>query len=72
MLCSPRTISWYTFTLGKVMDWLVVNGISVPEEIQARHIRAYLSEMAVRGMSDSYINNHARAIRTLLRFLHEE
>jgi len=72
MLCSPRTISWYTFTLGKVMDWLVENGVTAPEEIQARHVRAYLSEMAVRGMSDSYINNHARAIRTLLKFLHTE
>jgi len=72
ILCSPRTISWYTFTLGKVMDWLVENGVSTPEEIQARHIRAYLSEMAVREMSDSYINNHARAIRTLLRFFHKE
>jgi len=72
MLCSPRTISWYSFTLGKVLDWLVENGVTTPDEIQARHIRAYLSEMAVRGMSDSYINNHARAIRTLLRFLHKE
>jgi len=72
MLCLPRTISWYSFTLGKVLDWLVENGVTTPDEIQARHIRAYLSEMAVRGMSDSYINNHARAIRTLLRFLHKE
>jgi integrase len=72
MLCSPRTISWYTFTLGRVLDWMVENGISVPEEIQARHVRAYLAEMAVSGASDSYVNNHARAIRTLLRFFHAE
>ena len=72
MLCSPRTINWYTFTLGKVMDWLVANCVLAPKEIPARHIRAYLSEMAVSGMSDSYINNHARAIRTLLRFFHME
>jgi len=72
MLCSPRTVSWYSFTLGKVLNWLLENGVTTPDEIQARHIRAYLSEMAVRGMSDSYINNHARAIRTLLRFLHGE
>lgn len=72
MLCSPRTINWYTFTLGKVMNWLVENCVLAPEEIQARHIRAYLSEMAVSGMSDSYINNHARATRTLLRFFHME
>lgn len=72
MLCSPRTISWYTFTLSRVLDWMVENGVSVPEEIQARHVRAYLAEMAVRGASDSYVNNQARAIRTLLRFFHAE
>jgi len=72
MLCSPKTLSWYTFTLGKVIDWLVENGVTAPDEIQARHVRAYLSEMAVREVSDSYINNHARAIRTLLRFFHTE
>jgi integrase/recombinase XerD len=72
MLCSPRTISWYTFMFGKVIGWLIENGVTAPEEIQARHVRAYLSGMAVKGLSDSYVNNHVRAIRTLLHFLHEE
>jgi site-specific recombinase XerD len=72
MLCSPGTISWYSFTLGKVIKWLSENGVTAPEEITARHVRAYLSDMAGRGMSDSYINNHARAIRTLVKFLHSE
>ena len=72
MLCSPRTMNWYAFTLGKVIGWLMENGVTTPDEIQARHVRAYLAEMAVREMSDSYINNHARAIRTLLKFFHTE
>ncbi|MEW5827796.1 MAG: tyrosine-type recombinase/integrase, partial [Chloroflexota bacterium] len=72
MLCSARTLNWYSFTLGKVIEWLIVNGIIAPDHIQARHVRAYLSEMAGKGLSDSYINNHARAIRSMLRFFHAE
>ena len=72
MLCGDRTIEWYSFTLGKVMEWLVQNEVAEPNEISARHVRAYLSELAVRGLTDSTINNHARAIRTMLRFFHAE
>ena len=72
MLCSPKTLSWYTFTLGKVIEWLSENGITTPQEIEARHVRAYLSSMAGKGLADTYIHNHARAIRTLLTFFHTE
>ena len=72
MLCSPRTLAWYSFTLGKVMQWLVDNGVNSPADITARHVRAYLSDCAGRGLQDSTINNHARAIRTMLRFFHNE
>lgn len=72
MLCSPKTLSWYVFTLGKVIEWWVENGITTPQEIEARHIRAYLSSMAGRGLADTYIHNHARAIRTLLKFFLNE
>lgn len=72
MLCSPKTLSWYTFTLGKVIEWLVENGVTTPQEIEARHVRAYLSNMAGKELSDTYIHNHARAIRTLLTFFHTE
>ena len=72
MLCSSRTLAWYSFTLGKVLQWLADNGVSSPAEITARHIRAYLSDLAGRGLQDSTINNHARAIRTMLRFFQSE
>lgn len=72
MLCGERTVAWYSFTLGKVMEWLLQNGVTKPDQISARHVRAYLSELAGRGLTDSTINNHARAIRTMLRFLHTE
>jgi site-specific recombinase XerD len=72
MLCGEKTIAWYSFTLGKVMEWLVQNSVTDPQEISARHVRAYLSELAVRGLADSTINNHARAIRTMLWFFYAE
>lgn len=72
ILCSARTLDWYTFTLGKVIQWLSKNGVADPKDITARHVRAYLSECAARGLTDSTINNHARAIRTMLRFFLQE
>jgi integrase/recombinase XerD len=72
MLCGEKTIAWYSFTLGKVMEWMIRNGVTSPQEISARHVRAYLSDLAVRELTDSYINNHARAIRTMLRFFFAE
>jgi integrase len=51
---------------------MIQNGVNEPKDIQARHVRAYLASMQERNMSDSYINNHARALRTFLRFLFNE
>ncbi|HUI89158.1 MAG TPA: tyrosine-type recombinase/integrase [Anaerolineales bacterium] len=72
MLCSQRTLAWYSFTLGKFMQWLEDNGATTAQEITAKHVRAYLASLAERRLEDSTINNHGRAIRTLLRFFHAE
>jgi len=72
MLCSPGTMRFYKFTAGKFVEWLISNSINAPEEITSRHVRSYLAELRSRKLSDSYINCHARAIRTLLRFFHSE
>lgn len=72
MLCSPATMKFYIFTGGKIIEWLVNEGIASPEEIKVKHVRAYLSNMARRGLSDSYIHSHARVFRTILRFFHDE
>lgn len=72
MLCSQKTLNWYSFVLGKVILWFVENGITKPQEIEARHVRAFLSRMAENGLADSYIHNNARAIRTLLTFFYNE
>jgi integrase/recombinase XerD len=71
MLCSPPTMKFYKFTGGKILDWLTKVGVSSPEEIKAKHVHAYLSNMARRGLSDSYIHSHARVFKTFLRFLND-
>lgn len=71
MLCRPRTIQFYVFTLGKFMDWLEGSVVEA-NEISARHVRMYLSSLAQRELTDTYIHSHARAIRTFVRFLHSE
>jgi integrase/recombinase XerD len=72
MLCTRRTIEFYQFTLGKVLDLFESKEIFLCDEITRRDVRAYLTEMRKRELSDSYIHSHARAIRTFTRFLHNE
>lgn len=71
MLCRPRTIQFYTFTLGKFIDWLE-GSVTWADEISPRHVRMYLSALAQRELTDSYIHSHARVIRTFVRFLFSE
>lgn len=72
MLCRPRTIQFYRFTLGKFMDWLTEGAVAWADEISSRHVRMYLSALAQRELTDTYIHSHARAIRTFVRFLFAE
>lgn len=68
--CTARTLANYQWTLGKFIAWLENQGITSPDQITARHVRQYLALYA--NKSDWYLNGHARAIRTLLRFWHKE
>ncbi|MBX3048623.1 MAG: tyrosine-type recombinase/integrase [Anaerolineales bacterium] len=72
MLCRPRTVQFYEFTLNKFVGWLAGQGVEQADEISARHVRAYLSDLAGRDLTDTYIHSHARAIRTFVRFLYAE
>jgi site-specific recombinase XerD len=72
-ICSSEvTIKWYKETAGQFVCWLADRGIDDPLEIKAIHVRMYLDEFKVGGASEQYVHNHARAVRTLVRFLHEE
>ncbi len=72
MLCTPRTMGFYRYNLGKFIGWLQVQGVEDVGQITARHVRGYLATYSERCCSDSYIHGCARSIRTFLRFLHEE
>ena len=72
MMCTQSTLSFYEYTLGKIFEWLVENGVTSLDQISSRHIRAFLGEMAARGCKDSYIHTYARAFKTFAKFLRQE
>lgn len=72
MLCTTQTLRFYKNTLGLFLKWLESQNVSQPEDVTAKHVRAFLASFAERGCSDSYIHTFARSIRTFLRFLHSE
>ena len=72
MNCAPTTLFFYNHTAGVFLSWLEQCGISEPTQITALHVRQYISGLADRGLKDTTLHAHARAIRTLLLFWHEE
>ena len=72
MMCTDRTIDWYRYILGKIIDWLICHNVNEPEQISSKHIRAFLAEMAERGCADSYMHTYARAMKTFSRFMLDE
>jgi site-specific recombinase XerD len=71
-LCSVNTIKFYQATTGRFVQWLQAQGITSPAEVDVRHVRAYLAELAASGKSDRTVADYAGAIRTLVRFWHTE
>lgn len=72
MRCSKATMEFYKYTAGRFVRSLEEKGITSPQEVQARHVREYLADLTSQGKTDSTIHDHARAIKTLLRFWHAE
>ncbi len=72
MQCTIATLKFYENTAGKFLSWIESQSVTSPHEITARHVRAYLAELTARKLSDWTINDHARAVRTLLKFFHAE
>lgn len=69
MNCTSATLEFYKYTAGKFLQWIESQGVTRPEEITARYVRQYLAELPGK---DTTKHDHARAIRTLLRFWHFE
>lgn len=72
MLCSDQTMQYYRYSCGPFVKWLEGQGVTAPDQISARHVRAYLAELAGRGNSDRTVFDRAGAIRTMVRFWHVE
>jgi len=69
MMCTEKTMHFYEYRLRKLFAWLSENGVTSLDQINSRHIRAFLSEMAARGCKDTHIHAFARAFKTFTRFL---
>jgi P4 family phage/plasmid primase-like protien len=72
MRCTRATLEFYRHTASKFLEWAETQGVSQPKQITAYLVRQYLANLADKGKADSTLHDHARAIRTLLRFWFSE
>lgn len=72
MNSTPATLSFYRYTAGVFLSWVENQGVTEPAEITPRYVRQYLAELVASGKKDTTVHDHARAIRTLLKFWHNE
>jgi len=70
MLCTSETLRFYRNTAGKFLKWLEDRGVTSPDEVSGRYVRAYLADHSY--YADTTLHGHARAIKTLVRFWHDE
>jgi len=66
--CTERTISLYKVNIANFKKFLDNKEIKKTSEISSTVIREFLAEMQERNLSDSYIHQYARTIKTLMRF----
>ena len=70
--CTPKTLNHYRYTAGGFVAWLEARHIGAPEQIVSAQVRAYLADVAGRGVRDTTLHAHARGVKTFLRFLLNE
>jgi len=61
----PRTIEMYQSVVSSLIRQM---GDLPPGDLTAERVEAYLSEMAARGLSATYINIHLRTLKALFRW----
>ena len=69
---TPATLDFYHYTAGMFLSWVEGQGITEPNQVDARLVRQYIAELAAKGKADKTLHAHARAIRTMLRFWYAE
>jgi site-specific recombinase XerD len=72
MNCTKATLDFYKHTVGVFLGWCEDQGVQGPEMVSARLVRSYLAELVAKGRKDTTLHAHARAIRTLMIFWHQE
>ncbi len=68
MRCTPRTIEFYRYTLGHLLDFLQAQGGGAAS-LTPPNLRAWLVDMQSRQWADTTIHMHARAAKTFCRWL---
>jgi integrase len=68
--CTPMTMEFYQNTAYKFLWWAEQQGIQSPKKITTNTIRLYISKLMDEGKQDTTCHDHARAIRTLMRFMY--
>ena len=72
MNCTSSTLAFYKNTAGKFCWWLAAHSVQDPQEVSSWHVRRYLAQLVEMGRKDTTVHDHARAIKTMLRFWHAE
>ena len=70
--CTPATMEFYRYTAGMFLFWCEDHDIGKPDGINSQTVRKYMGELISRGSKDTTMHDHARAIKTMLRFFHKE
>jgi integrase/recombinase XerD len=70
--CSPATMEFYKYTSGKFISWLEAQGVNSPLNVSVRYVREYIALQIRQEKADNTVHDIARAIKTLLRFWHNE
>jgi integrase/recombinase XerD len=69
---TPATMRHYQYTAGEFVAWLQSRQLRLPSEVRPSHPRAWLAEIAEKGVKDTTLHAKARGAKTLLRFWYSE
>ena len=69
---TPRTLDFYRYILNRIVESFRDQDVVAVNEITARHVRVLIKELRDKNLSDSYIHQHARVVKTFLRFCRKE
>ena len=70
--CTDDTMDFYYYTAGMFLLWCEDHDIHRPNDISNLVVRKYMAELKDKGSKDTTMHDHARAIKTMVRFFHKE